>query len=79
MKHRISYSQSEKLYHVQSKKFLSNWTNRNGYIVADKSGVIRKLSGFPTFTQAEEWMNDRYPGLNMLNNGHKNKNMGFEF
>jgi hypothetical protein len=79
MKHRISYSESERLYHVQSKKIFSNWTNRNGYIITGKDGNLKKLTGFPTFTQAEEWMHDRYPGLNLLNNNSKNENIGFEF
>jgi len=79
MKHRIVFFAFENLYRVQSKSLFSGWKIRDGYFYTDSKGNLKRTSGFTTYSQAEDWLHDRYPGLNLLNAVNKNENIGFEF
>jgi hypothetical protein len=79
MKHRIQYSENERLYRIESKRIFGKWETLSSYTYTDLKGNIVRTKGFFTYQLAEEWVNDRFPKTNNLNEIEKNKNMGFEF
>jgi len=82
MKFRIFYSSNESLYHIQTKSFLAGWKKRSNYFFTDANGNVKRITGFDTYSQAEDWLQDRYPGFNPQlsdSNVKRNSNIGFEF
>lgn len=77
MKHRIFYSRGEQLYKIETKRMFRNWETRKNYLFTDNTGNLIDVKGFFTYESAEQWINDRYPNLNI--NESKNSNIGFEF
>jgi hypothetical protein len=77
MKHRIFYSKGEQLYKIESKRTFGKWELRENYLYTDDSGNFISAKGFYSYDNAEEWISDRYPDLNISK--HKNNNIGFEF
>jgi hypothetical protein len=79
MKHRISYSERDHLYRIETKHFLGKWELKRKYLCTGADGNIIQARGFITYENALEWMNDRHPNLNQPNSPNKNENMSFEF
>jgi hypothetical protein len=79
MKHRIYYSERERLYQVETKRLFVKWETHKFYLFTDSSGNVVRSKGFFTFEQADDWVNDRYPKSGYLKDIEKNKNIGFEF
>lgn len=79
MKHRIYYSEKEQLFRIETKRFLSKWETIKFYLFTNPEGNVVKTGGFLSYENAEEWMQDRFPGLSNNDNSGKNKNIGFEF
>lgn len=79
MKYKIQFSTSEGLYQVQSKRLLGKWENMRNYFYTDEKGKVQNVKGFPTYDDAEIWMQDRYPGLNFRDKQEKNENIIFGF
>lgn len=77
MKHRIFYSKGEQLFKIETKRVFGKWETRNSYLYTDGIGNLVNARGFFSYERAEEWINDRYPNLNISTS--KNSNIEFEF
>lgn len=79
MKYRIQFSVSDGLFQVQTKRILSKWENKKTYFYTAENGEVMNVKGFPTYGEAESWMHDRYPALNLTQKSDKNENIVFGF
>ena len=79
MKHRISYSKTERLYQIQTKHFFGRWETRKNYLYTNQNGDLISAKGFYTYEKARDWVYDRYPQLDYYIDSQKNKNMVFGF
>lgn len=79
MKHRISYTEYDRKYKIESKSVFGNWQTRNNYFYTDDTGNLINSTGFNTYDKAEEWLLDRYPKLKIDRDLHVNKDISFEF